>query len=132
MNKVLIVGRMAAEPIMRSTQNNISVCEMRIAVPRRNDKSQSDFFTVIAWRGLADLCAKYLEKGQRAAVCGSLCVRSYEDKQGNKRYATEIIADEIDFLDKAGSGGSGSAQPRTQEEAIDADGFAGYEGDLPF
>ena len=123
MNRVFEVGRLVADPESKATPSGVSVCEMRIAVPTRADRQKSYFFTVIAWRGLADLCAKYLVKGQRIAVMGELQSRSYDAKDGTKRYITEIRADEIEFLDK----------PRDSESPME--GFTEYtpeDGELPY
>ena len=76
---------------------------MSVAVTRRMNREQADFFNVIAWRGLADNCAKYLVKGQQIAVAGELRTRSYEANDGSKRYLTEIQADDIEFLAKPGA-----------------------------
>lgn len=123
MNKVVVVGRLVAAPEAKATQNGVSVCEMRIAVPHRTDREKSYFFTVIAWRGLAELCNKYLVKGQRIGVVGELQSRSYEANDGSKRYVTEIRADEIEFLDKP------------KDADAPTSGFTEYtaeDGELPF
>ena len=104
MNRVTMTGRLAKDPDLRTTQSGISVCTFPLAVQRRfadqNGERQADFFNVVCWRGLADNCAKYTQKGRMIAVHGSLQNRSYEDKNGNKRTITEIIADEVEFLDR--------------------------------
>lgn len=102
MNKVFLIGNLVKEPEMRSTGSGTAVCTMRIAVTRRranqNGERVSDFFEIIAWRGLAELCGKYLSKGKKISVIGELQTRSYDAKDGSKRYVTEVIADEIEFL----------------------------------
>lgn len=103
MNKVFIVGRLTKEPELRTTPNGVNVATMSVAVTRRMNREQADFFNVIAWRGLADNCAKYLVKGQQIAVAGELRTRSYEANDGSKRYLTEIQADDIEFLAKPGA-----------------------------
>ena len=90
MNKVFIVGRLTRDPEHRTTPNGISVTTFSVAVTRRMNREEADFFNVVAWRGLADNCAKYLVKGQQIAVVGELRTRSYEAKDGTKRYVTEI------------------------------------------
>lgn len=104
MNRATMIGRLAKDPDLRTTQSGISVCTFPLAVQRRfadhNGERQADFFNVVCWRGLADNCAKYMQKGRMIAVQGSLQNRSYEDKNGNKRTITEIIADEVEFLDR--------------------------------
>lgn len=105
MNKAFIVGRLTKQPEHRTTQSGVSVATLSVAVTRRTNREEADFFTVIAWRGLADNCAKYLVKGQQVAVAGEIRTRSYEAKDGSKRYVTEIYADDIEFLAKpAGEG----------------------------
>lgn len=98
MNRVVMVGNLVRDPELRKTQDDISVCTFTIGVSRPRDKEKSDFFTVVTWRGLADNCSRYLSKGRRVAVSGHLETRSYEDKNGVKRYVTEIMADEVEFL----------------------------------
>lgn len=102
MNRVELIGRLADAPEARTTPQGVSVTTFRIGVNRRFNREQSDFFTVVTWKGLADNCARYLEKGQQVAVAGEIQTRSYEGKDGVKRYVTEIIADEVEFLSKAG------------------------------
>jgi single-strand DNA-binding protein len=102
MNKVILIGNLAKDPEKSVTSGGISVCKFDIAVQRRfentNGEKETDFFKIIAWRGLADNCGKYLSKGKKAAVVGSLQTRTYDDKGGVKRYVTEIVADEVEFL----------------------------------
>lgn len=127
MNKVHIIGRLVAAPEGKSTPNGVTVAEMRIAVPTRADREKSYFFNVIAWRGLAELCCKYLVKGQKIAITGELQSRSYEVSDGSKRYVTEIRADEVEFLDKPRDSESPSGDPTA--------GFSEYtaeDGELPF
>lgn len=104
MNRATLIGNLTKDPDMRQTQSSVPVCTFTLAVQRRyTDQSgakQADFFNVVCWRGLADNCAKYLTKGSKAGVHGSLQNRSYEDKQGHKRTVTELIADEVEFLSR--------------------------------
>lgn len=146
MNKVIMIGNLTKDPEVRSTGSGVSVCSFRIAVSRRfanqSGERVSDFFDVVAWRQLGELCGKYLAKGRRAAVIGELQTRSYEAKDGTKRYVTEIVADEVEFLTPRGQeagegggfgggyGGGGKQQPAP---APAADGFTDIEDDeLPF
>ena len=102
MNKVVLIGHMACDPETRHTSSGKSVCTFRVAVNRRYANAQgvkeADFFPVVAWQGTGELVQRYLKKGDRMALHGTLQSRSYEDKEGVKRYVTEIIADEIEFL----------------------------------
>ena len=88
------------------TNGGVSVCTFSIAVQRRFANQQgerpADFFNIVCWRGLADNCGKYLHKGSKVGVHGSIQNRSYEAQDGTKRYVTEIIADEVEFLERAG------------------------------
>lgn len=105
MNKVIMIGYLAADPDYSQTQSGIPRCTLRLAVQRRfadqAGKRQSDFFNVICWRNMADFAANYLEKGRKIAVEGSLQTRSYDAQDGSKRYVTEIIADNVEFCDRA-------------------------------
>lgn len=124
MNKAFIVGRLTKAPEMRTTTSGISVCTLSIATPRRMNRDETVYHTVIAWRGLADNCGKYLEKGQMVAVAGEIETRSYEDKSGAKRYVTEIIADDIEFLAKAGGAKQKEATAEEfKSDPIDDEGF---------
>ena len=140
MNKVYMIGRLTNAPEQRQTQNGVAVCTFSMAVNRRSNREVTDYFNIVAWRGLAETCAKYLVKGQRVAICGELQTRSYDDKNGTKRYVTEIIADDVEFLDKPASGAGEGFPAQTQKTAQTAsDGFAQASGmdemeisELPF
>ena len=142
MNKVMLVGNLTADPEMRSTSSGISVCSFRVAVSRRfkdaDGNQQTDFVPVVAWRQLADLCGRYLSKGRKVGVVGSLQSRSYEDKQGNRRTAYEVVADEVEFLTPRGeSGAAPSFSPgeMSQDDSSfgDVSGFADLDdSSLPF
>lgn len=128
MNKVFIIGRLTKAPELKTTQNDISVATFTVAVTRRAGK-ESDFLNVVAWRGLADNCAKYLVKGQQAAVCGELRTRSYDAKDGSRRYVTEIQADDVEFL--ARPKGTESREEPSGMFAPD-DEYMPDDDDLPF
>lgn len=102
MNKVVLIGNLVRDPEVRATQSGISVCNFTVAVNRRfkkeNGEQETDFLNVIAWRQLAELCSKYLAKGRKVAVTGSIQTRQYEAKDGSKRTAWDIVADEVEFL----------------------------------
>ena len=95
MNKVFLIGRLVDAPEVKTTPSGVSVTTFRIGVNRRMNRDVSDFFTIVTWRGLADNCGKYLVKGQQVSVIGELQTRSYDDKNGIKRYITEVSADEV-------------------------------------
>ena len=127
MNKVFLIGNLSKDPELRTTNSGTSVCTFSIAVNRRKDKdgnSNADFFSIVAWRQLAELCGKYLAKGRKVSVVGELQNRSYEANDGTKRHVTEIVANEIEFLTPKGE---------SKEQANFAEGFTEIDGsDLPF
>lgn len=102
MNKVIITGNITKEPENKQTTSGISVTTFTVAVNRHykdaNGDRQADFINVVAWRSTADYVAKYMVKGTKVAVSGSIQTRSYEAKDGSKRYVTEIIADDVEAL----------------------------------
>ena len=105
MNKVILIGNLARDPELKQTASGTVVCQFTIAVQRRfanaEGRREADFLNVIAWRQLAENCARYLAKGRKAAVEGSIQTRSYDAQDGSKRYVTEIIADSVEFLSPA-------------------------------
>ena len=116
MNKCILVGNLTRDPELSQTSSGISLCRFSIAVNRSysnaNGEREVDFINIVTWRGLAENCGKYLAKGRKVAVCGQIQTRSYEDKEGNKRYSTEVVADDVEFLggggDQQNSSGGGS------------------------
>ena len=114
MNKVYLIGNLTRDPEMRSTSAGIPVCNFSIAVNRRFKNAQTgqqetDFFNIVAWRQLAELCGRYLAKGRKVAVFGSIQTRSYEAQDGSKRTAFDIVADEVEFLSFANAGSAPSS-----------------------
>lgn len=108
MNKALLIGNLSRDPDYTTTPNGTPVCRFTLAVQRRfpdaSGKRHADFLNVVAWRQLADLCGRYLAKGRKAAVIGEIQTRSYDAQDGTKRYITEIIADEVQFLSPVNAG----------------------------
>ena len=102
MNKVILVGNLTRDPELTETNSGIAVCRFSIAVSRDYASSdgtrEADFFNITVWRGRAENCGKYLRKGNKVAVVGTLQNRSYEDKDGIKRNVTDIVANEVEFL----------------------------------
>ena len=102
MNKVILIGNLTRDPELSETPSGIAVCKFSIAVSRdytdSNGNRESDFFNITVWRGRAENCGKYLKKGNKVGIVGSLQNRSYEDKDGIKRNVTDIIASEVEFL----------------------------------
>lgn len=149
MNKVFLTGNLTADPEMRTTNSGLSCCQFRLAVQRRfknaSGEREADFIPVIAWRQLADLCHQYLSKGRKCAVAGSIQTRTYDAQDGSKRYVTEIIADEIEFLGANANQNAANANQNTgfaPPSSGHQTGFgyippmgddqAGEEDDLPF
>lgn len=101
MNRVFLVGRTCKDVDYSTTASGISVGKFSIAVDRRYNKDgekETDFFNIVTFKGQADNCNKYLKKGNKVGIVGTIQNRSYDDKDGVKRYITEIIADEVEFL----------------------------------
>lgn len=102
MNKIVLIGNLTADPVLRATPNGTSVCNFTLAVNRRfpgaDGQKVTDFFNVVAWRGLADTCNKYLAKGKKAAIVGELQARTYTAKDGTTRMSLDVGADEVEFL----------------------------------
>ncbi len=98
MNKVFLIGNLTKDPEITITSSDITNCKFSVAVTRSYNKKETDFFTVVCWRGLAENCGKYLRKGSKVGICGSIQNRNYEGSDGVRRYTTEIVADEVQFL----------------------------------
>lgn len=144
-NKVILGGRLTADPELRQNPSGIAVTSFSIAVNRRfskNTEQQTDFFNIVAWRQNAEFISRYFRKGSSICVVGTVQNRSWTDQQGQKRYTTEIIVDEAHFVDSKGEGpaiGGGSYTPdsyQTPNFASDA-GAPKFEemsndDDLPF
>jgi len=137
LNKCMVIGRLGADPEMRYTQNGDAVTNFSVAASRNYTTSsgerreETEWFRVVTWRRLAETCAQYLSKGRLVYVEGRIQTRSYEGQDGQKRYITELIAEDVRFLggrDDAGGGGGYAAGVPVGADAegdIDAD-------DLPF
>ncbi len=102
MNKVFLIGNLTRDPELSTTPSGVAVCRFSIAVSRdyagADGSRETDFFNVTVWRGRGENCGKYLKKGNKVAVVGSLQNRSYEDKDGVKRNVTDIVASDVEFL----------------------------------
>ena len=98
MNKVILIGNLTRDPEINITSSDITNCKFTLAVTRNYNKRETDFFTIVCWRGLAENCGKYLRKGSKVGVSGSIQNRSYEGSDGIRRFTTEIVADEVQFL----------------------------------
>lgn len=116
-NKVILVGNMAADPELKQSTSGVSVCSFNIAVNRKMAKNnECDFITIVAWRQQAEFVCKYFKKGQAILVCGQLQTRTWTDNQGQKRYATEVVADEVSFVGNSSSNTEAKAyNPQTDK-----------------
>lgn len=154
LNRVILMGRLTADPEHKQTPSGVSVTSFSIAVERSyadktTGKREADFINIVAWRGTADLICKYFSKGRMIAIEGSIQTRSYEDKNGNKRTAFEVVADQVHFTgEKASDTGSARASssvgfptpPPAFNEPASGTGFSigdfeeidTDDGDLPF
>ncbi|MCM1368251.1 MAG: single-stranded DNA-binding protein [Roseburia sp.] len=133
MNKAILIGNLTKDPEHQTTQSGVSVCKMSIAVNRNftdaNGERRADYFNIVAWRGLADNCARFLSKGKKIAVVGSIQNRSYE-KDNQTKYVTEIMADEIEFLSPQSE--NQKQQPEPQQKRKISDMQPVDNDDLPF
>lgn len=146
LNNAVIMGRLVADPELRTTGSGISVSSFTVAVDRRfnrqGEERQADFIDIIAWRQTAEFVCKYFRKGSMIAVQGYIQTRMYEDKSGNKRKAVEIVADNVSFCGSKAESGTGSytrdtgyaaAQPAPSYSTADEGDFKEIpEDDLPF
>ena len=113
-NKAILIGRLTADPELKQTPNGVSVCSFSIACAfsGRNGERQTDFINIVTWRQQAEFVSKYFSKGRLIGIDGSIQTRNYEDKNGNKRTAVEVVADRAFFVDSKNSAqGSGSSYP---------------------
>lgn len=136
MNKVILIGNLAADPESRTTSSGIAQCSFRIAVQRRfanqSGVREADFLPIVCWRNTAEFASKYLLKGRRVAVEGSIQTRSYDAQDGTKRHITEIIADNLEILDRSESKPAAAETVAKAQETFGA-GFVEVEDDaLPF
>lgn len=127
MNKCVFIGNLTKDVELTNTPNSTAVAKFTIAVSRRfanaNGEKETDFINIVAWRGVADTCAKYLKKGSKVCVTGALQARTYDAQDGTKRYVSEIVADEVEFLSTKAESGEKANEPKMAP--IDDD-------DLPF
>ena len=121
MNKLTIIGNLTRDPETRQTKNGKPYCRFTVAVNRRKregqDQAETDFIPVLCWGSLAELCQKYLMKGRKCCVVGRLDVHTYEDQEGAKRTAFDVVADEVEFL-----GGRDHHEPVENQEGSETPG----------
>ena len=145
LNKVVLAGRLTNDPELKQTATGVSVLSFTLAVNRRyaskneqgESQTQADFITVVAWRNTAEFIARYFRKGSAICLTGSIQTRSWQDQQGQRRYATEVVADEAMFVDSRSESGSsdGYQTPSfSSTGAVSAPNFEEHntDDDLPF
>ena len=134
LNKAILGGRLTNVPELKQTPQGVAVTTFSIAVNRRGKKDETDFIHCVAWRQTAEHICKYFGKGSSICIVGQIQVRSWNDNNGNKRYATEVIADEAYFVDSKaegnGDGFSVPSAPKTPQEANFEE--VSNDDDLPF
>lgn len=132
LNHIVLMGRLTRDPELRRTQSGIAVASFTLAVDQdyksQNGERGVDFINIVAWRGTAEFAEKYFEKGQMAVVSGRLSTRNYEDKNGNKRTAYEVVASNIYF--GGSKGNTGSAETDTAPQTFDP--LMDDDSDIPF
>ena len=143
MNKVEIIGRLTKDPEVKMTQNQTPFCNFTVAVDRRfkdsNGQRQADFINCVAWRQTAEFIQKYFRKGSRIGICGCIQTRSYEEDDGRKVFITEVIAEEVEFVENnrnettEAPAVATSGNEEKESEATVATSKSGQETeDLPF
>ena len=140
MNKIISMGRLTRDPEVRYTQtNNTLVASFSLAVNRRfvrqGEERQADFINIVAWSKLGEFCSKYFKKGQQVGVIGRLQTRTYDDAQGQKRYVTEVVAEEAYFADSKKDGESNANFENTFGENMantSSEFSVSSDDDLPF
>ncbi|EGL82389.1 single-strand binding protein [Caldalkalibacillus thermarum TA2.A1] len=144
LNRIILIGRLTRDPELRYTPNGVAVTTFTLAVDRpftnQQGEREADFINIVTWRGLAETCANYLKKGRLTAVEGRLQIRNYENNEGRRVYVTEVVADNVRFLEspregmRSGMGTGGQNETRFDDDpfANDAEPIDISEDDLPF
>lgn len=136
-NNAVIMGRLVADPELRTTASGVSVTSFTVAVDRRfaskDEERQADFIDVIAWRHSADFVCKYLRKGSMIAVQGNIQTRMYEDKNGNKRKAVEIVAEDVSFCGSKSQSNNEQTSEDTASATVNLENYKDVSDEnLPF
>jgi len=130
MNKAILIGNLTRDPELKTLNTGVSVCSFTVAINRKyvgaDGNRPVDFFNINAWRQLGENCAKFLKKGSKVGIMGEIQTRSYDAQDGSKRYVTEIVADEVEFLNRvgdipAGSGPNGGGNPEEGMQPVEDD-----------
>ena len=134
MNKCIFIGNLTRDPEYSTTGSGVSLCRFSIAVSRnfkREGEPDADFFNIVTWRGLADNCHKYLTKGSKVCVIGSMQNRTYVDKEGINRNVSDVVAEEVEFVGSRNATGEQTA-PATKPASKGGDGLVPVSEELPF
>ncbi len=140
MNKAILIGRLTADPELTETLSGVSVCRFSLAISRpyvdQRGERITDYLNIVVWREMGESCARYLKKGRQCAVTGSIQTRRYEDRDGQKKYVTEIIAEHVEFLgskDNSANDDYGTPPPAPKKRSPAIDQLEPIEeDDLPF
>jgi len=137
MNKITLVGRLVRDPELRTTNSGTAYAKFTIAVDRRfkqEGQPQADFIPVVAWGKQAEIINQYLVKGRQIAVSGRIQISSYDAKDGTKRYATDVVLEEFDFIGSKGEGSATNQDANSGGIDLEDDGFImmAEDDDLPF
>lgn len=115
MNKVILIGRLVKNPEVKITQSGIAVCSFTVAVDRnfknKSGEREADFLSCVAWKKQAELLEQYFQKGSKIGIVGNVQTRNYEDNNGKKVYVTEVVVDEIEFVESKGERQEKSSYP---------------------
>lgn len=139
-NKAILIGNLGKDPELRYTASGTAVASFSIATTERfknrngEQQERTEWHNIVAWGNLADICGKYLAKGRQVYIEGRIQSRSYDDRDGNKRYITEIVANEMKMLGRPGEGGGQGAQPARQEDSGGGNSGPTFnpDDDIPF
>lgn len=136
LNRVILIGRLTRDPELRYTPAGVAVTQFTLAVDRpftsQGGEREADFIPVVTWRQLAETCANYLRKGRLTAVEGRIQVRNYENNEGKRVYVTEVIADNVRFLESSRDGGNTNSGGTVREEPSYGGGGSGNRGNNNF
>ena len=142
MNKAILVGRLTKDPELKTTGSGVSVCSFTLAINRRFKNAEgnydADFINCVAWRQQAEFISKYFSKGRMVGISGSIQTRSYDREDGQRVYITEVVADEVSFVDSKSTADSAPSTPAANNTTANSfgadDGFIPMpaDDDLPF
>jgi len=134
LNKAILMGRLTKDPELRSTNSGTPVCSFTLAVDRRGKDDGVDFIDIVAWSKTAEFVSKYFQKGQLVAVAGRIQTRTWEDNNGNKRKAVEVVADEVHFAESKKNSQNSNPEIGDPMAALGGgfDMMPGDDNDLPF